>query len=136
MNQSNELQANYSGDENSSTADVVETVSEADHLILGSKTLHDLFINVCPELETASAESIEIISKLIYAFFFGKISILNLIKDICGNDIIIETIQGIGIIIQDEKIKDIQGIEKYFEDIQIAIPSSIIDTLNPVPLHQ
>lgn len=97
---------------------------------IGIPSIDNIIIRMNPELAKISKEEIEIISIKIKSFLFGNDSqIEEIIDNENINENIIEYIQGLKIIIIDEDIEDIQGLDDYITSEIKKIPSSICDII-------
>lgn len=100
--------------------------------ITGSAIIDGEIIQICPEIIDITEENRIIISNIIRSYLFNnENSFIHIIEDIL-NETAAEFITGIGIIIDQENIIDIEGIEAYLnstEDKQFT-PSSIYDAIS------
>ncbi|MEM1319156.1 MAG: hypothetical protein AAGG75_02805 [Bacteroidota bacterium] len=94
--------------------------------ITSLEAIDKIIIGLCPQIVNLKAEEIESISSIINSYFFGKIADLSEITAILNIETI-EFIEGIRMLIKEEKIINVHGLEEHFaiyikafEDINIC----------------
>ena len=101
--------------------------------ILGSSSVDKDIIDLCPEIKKMSPININRLSALIQAYLFGADSIIKMIAQITQSADIIEYIEGLSIIIKEEGITSIEGIEEYMASINREITPS--HGKKPIPTY-
>ena len=92
--------------------------------IIGSQSIDLTIINLCPDIISASQKTIIMISRAIKSYLFNNEPIISIISEIT-NEATADFIEGMRIIIREESITDIQGIENHIIGMRSKRPICI-----------
>jgi len=82
--------------------------------IIGLQSIDQIIYGLCPDMASKNIEKIQCLSGLIKTYFFGGNYIIKLIEDITNEDTS-EFIEGIGILIKEQNITNIEELQIHFD---------------------
>lgn len=103
--------------------------------IVGSASIDNTIIGLCPEITALSAEQIQYISRIIRAYIIGgedAINTIEAIEEIMNKDVA-EFIEEIGSICRRQGIDTIEGIEAHIRSLEATFNTSIVCSQSEIP---